>query len=312
MISGIFGKTKPINYIILIGFLFLFYWFAQSALYQKVFSPNELLLQTLVLLVLLFGILVLNFIVNRNQITNDNSYSILYFTLLIIIFPKAITDNNAIFANFFLMLASRRLISLKSLKEIKLKVLDATLWILVASLFYDWAILFISLVFIAIYIYEPKNIKNWLVPFVGSFAFGLLGLMMLFLVGNITFFNDHYQFDVAIDTTWLTTWEDGLKLLIFIAGIVITGALVFLKTRKLGLGRIINLRIMATLFALGVGVCFLKYSGDDYPFLITFFPAAVFLAKYVELIKRKNIKEIVLIGSIAVSFILLLTEVVTK
>ena len=312
MISGIFGKTKPINYIILIGFLFLFYWFAQSVLYQEAFNPNELLLQTLVLLVLLFGILVLNFIVNRNQITNDNSYSILYFTLLIIIFPKAITDNNAILSNFFLMLASRRLISLKSLKEIKLKVLDATLWILVASLFYDWAILFISLVFIAIYIYEPKNIKNWLVPFVGFFVFGLLGLMMLLLADNTTFFNDHYLFNVAIDTTWLTTWEDGLKLLIYIALIVITGALVFIKTRKLGLGRIINLRIMAMLFALGVAVCFLKYSGDDYPFLITFFPAAVFLAKYVELIKRKNIKDIVLMVSIVVSFIILMTEVITK
>jgi len=312
MISGIFGKTKPINYIILLGFLFLFYWFAQTALYKAVFNPEELLLQSLVLLILLFGVFVLNFVVNRNQITNDNSYSILYFTLLIIIFPKAITDNNAILANFFLLLASRRLISLKSLKEIKLKILDATLWILVASLFYDWALLFISLVFIVIYIYEPKNIKNWLVPFVGAFVFSILGLMTLLIFDNVTFFSDHYQFDVSIDTTWLRTWEDGVKLLIYIALIVITGALVFIKTRKLGLGRIINLRIMAALFALGLALCFLKYSGDDYPFLITFFPASVFLAKYAELIKRKNFKEIVLIASIAVSFILLLTIVVTK
>ena len=312
MISGIFGKTKPINYIILLGFLFLFYWFSQTVLVKDLYNSEELLLQTLVLLVLLFGVLVLNFIVNRNQITNDNSYSILFFTLLIIIFPRSITDNNAILANFFLMLASRRLISLKSLKEIKLKILDATLWILVASLFYDWVLVFMSLVFIAIYIYEPKNIKNWLVPFVGAFVFWVLTLMMMLLFEKDTFFSDHYQFDITIDTAWLQTWEDGLKLLIYCILVVIMGALVFIKTRKLGLGRIINLRIMATLFALGVLVSFLKYSGDVYPVLITFFPAAVFLAKYVELIKRKNIKEMLLTASILVSFILLLTQVVTK
>jgi len=312
MISGIFGKTKPINYIILLGFLFLFYWFTQTVLYKKVYNSEELLVQTLVLLVLLFGVLVLNFVVNRNQITNDNSYSILYFTLLIIIFPKSITDNNAILATFFLMLASRRVISLKSLKEIKLKILDATLWILVASLFYDWALVFMSLVLIAIYIYEPKNIKNWLVPFIGTFVFSILTLMMILLFDNDTFFNEHYQFDVAIDTAWLKTWEDGVKLLIYSILIVIMVALVFIKTRKLGLGRIINLRIMATLFALGLVVCFLKYSGDNYPVLITFFPAAVFIAKYVELIKRKNIKDILLMGSILISFTLLLTEVLTK
>jgi hypothetical protein len=136
--------------------------------------------------------------------------------------------------------------------------------------------------------------------------------MMILLFDNDTFFNEHYQFDVAIDTAWLKTWEDGVKLLIYSILIVIMIALVFIKTRKLGLGRIINLRIMATLFALGLVVCFLKYSGDNYPVLITFFPAAVFIAKYVELIKRKNIKDILLMGSILISFTLLLTEVLTK
>jgi hypothetical protein len=312
MISGIFGKTKPINYILLLGFLFVFYWFTHFYLFKNTYDPQQLALQTLVLLVLLFSVMVINFVVNRNQITSANSYTILYFTLLIIIFPKSITDNNAIVCNLFLLLSCRRLISLKSLKYIKLKILDATLWVLVASLFYDWAILFLILVLIAIYIYEPKNIKNWLVPLIGIFTFMLLVTAVLILRNIDGFWEDHYTFYSQIDTSKIMVWEDGIKLLIYIALGILTGVVVFLKTGKMGLGRIINLRVVALFFAIGIMISFLKLTTQDYPVLITFFPAAVFMAKYVEIIKRKNIKELVLAGSFLVSFIFLITEVVFK
>ena len=111
MISSVFGKTKPINFIILLGFLFIFYWFVLFFFYGQVYSPQELLLRTLVLGVLIFGIFVVDFIVKRNQITGTNSFAILYYTLLIIVFPETLTDTNAIFCSFFLLLAFRRTIA---------------------------------------------------------------------------------------------------------------------------------------------------------------------------------------------------------
>jgi len=312
MISGIFDKTKPINYLLILGFTFIFYWFVQLFVEKNDYDLQQTAVQSLILFMLLLSILVINFVVNRNQITNANSFVILYFALLLIIFPKAITDNNAILCNFFLLLACRRLISLKSLKNIKLKILDATLWVLTASLFYDWAALFLLLVFIAIYIYEPKNINNWLVPVVGVVVFVLISFAVLILANNADFFERHYEFSAGRNSFSMPDMESWLKLLIFVILIIITGMAVFLKSGKLGLGRIINLRIIAIYFAISLLVGFLQSSHENFPVLLCFFPGAVFMGKYVEIIKRQKIKELVLLGSILLSIIILLIDVLIK
>ena len=115
MISGIFGKTKPINFIILQGFLFVFYWFVNFVLYKNHYGPEKLVTKFVALGILLFSVFLVDFIVKRNQITATNSFAILYFTMLIVIFPEVLLDDNSIFCNFFLLLALRRLLSLKSL-----------------------------------------------------------------------------------------------------------------------------------------------------------------------------------------------------
>jgi len=310
MISGIFGKTKPINFIILLGFLFVFYWFVHFALYENHYEPEQLVVKLVVLGVLLFSVFIVDFIVKRNQITATNSFAILYFTLLVVVFPEVLMDDNAVFCSFFLLLAIRRLISLKSLKNIKLKVFDATIWTLVASLFYDWAIIYLILVFIAIYFYEPKNIKNWLVPLTGIIVIGIILICFLIMTDNLDFLSNHYQLSFKFDV--VAYWMNSTKLAIYAIITFITATLVFIKMSKLGMGKIITMRLIAISLALGLIVTFLKTTNDTYPVLITFFSGAIFLAKYVELIKRATLKEIVLIVSIVAPFLVLMTEMILK
>ena len=310
MISGIFGKTKPINFIIILGFLFLFYWFVHIVLYPQAYSTEELVLKFIVLGVLLFSVFVVDFIAKRNQITATNSYAILYYALFIVVFPEVLLDNNGIFCSFFLLLALRRLISLKSLKNIKLKVFDATIWTLVASLFYDWAIIYLILVYIAIYFYEPKNIKNWLVPLTGIFAIGILVYCFLLLTDNLDFFGNHYQFSLRIDI--IGYWINSSKLAIYGVIMVIMATLAFIKMGKLGVGKIITMRLIAISLALGLTVTFLKSTDEISPVIITFFASAIFLTKYIEFIKKATLREIILIASIVTPFLVLITKVIIK
>jgi len=310
MISGIFGKTKPINFILLLGFLFLFYWFVHFVLYENHYEPEQLVIKFVVLGVLLFSVFIVDFIVKRNQITTTNSYAILYYTLLIVVFPEVLLDDNAVFCSFFLLLATRRLISLKSLKNIKLKVFDATIWTLIASLFYDWAILYLILVCIAIYFYEPKNIKNWLVPLTGILAIGIIAFCFLIITDNLDFLKNHYQFSFNVDI--IAYWINSTKLAIYGIITIITASLVFIKMGKLGVGKIITMRLIAISLALGLMVTFLKTTNDTYPVLITFFPGAIFLAKYVELIKKTTLREIVLMVSVIAPFLILMTKMILK
>ena len=310
MISGIFGKTKPINFIILLGFLFLFYWFVHFVLYENHYEPEQLVVKFVVLGVLLFSVFIVDFIVKRNQITATNSFAILYYTLLIVVFPEVLLDDNVVFCSFFLLLAIRRLISLKSLKNIKLKVFDATIWTLIASLFYDWAIIYLILVCIAIYFYEPKNIKNWLVPLTGILAIGIIVLCFLIVTDNLDFLKNHYQFSFKVDI--IAYWMNSTKPAIYAIITIITATLAFVKMGKLGVGKIITMRLIAISLALGLIVTFLKTTNETYPVLITFFPGAIFLAKYVELIKKETLREIVLIVSVVAPFLILMTEMILK
>lgn len=275
---------------------------------DKVNSPEKLFLQLLLIAVLLFSIFVADFIIKRNKITAPNSFTILFYALFIAIFPETLTDAKAILCSLFLLLATRRLISLRSLKETKLKVFDATLWVFIASLFYKWAVLYLLMVFVVIYIYEPKSLRNWLVPFVGLFTFFMITYCILVLAQNTDFIWNHYRFELQLNAEYFTTWSNSIKLVTYIGITLVASIFAFLKLGKSGLGQIVTMRIIGFSFIIGLLVKVLSVSPDSHPILLTFFPASIFMTNYVESIKKANYKEIVLVISVVVSFSVFITN----
>ncbi len=312
MITSIFGQSKPINYIIILGFLFLLYSLVSADLLGAISTIEDIFLQIIVLTILLFSVMVVNFIVKRNQISGSNDFTIFYYALLIVLFHDVLTDYNAIFSSFFLLLAIRRLVSLKSLKNIKLKLFDATFWIAAGSLFYDWILLFLLLVYICLYIYEPKNIRNWLVPLVSLACAFIIVYMCLILFQEPDFLVNHYQFDLYTDTSVLFSIKGSIKIFLYMLLVLVAAVVSFVKLRKLGMGKIVTMRIIAIAFIIGMLVSVFKSSETTSAIMITFFPAAVLLTKYVEVIKKINIKEVTLILSLVVPFMVFLGEMIAK
>ena len=312
MISSIFGQSKPINYIIILGFLFLFYGLLSAGELAQIESFEYVVLHILILAVLLFSVMVVNFIVKRNQISGTNDFTIFYYALLIILFPDVLQDSNAILSSFFLLLTMRRLISLKSLKNIKLKLFDATFWIAAGSLFYDWVLLFLVLVYICIYVYEPKNIRNWLVPLVSLATAFIIVYMFLILIGNTEFITNHYRFQFSTDSNILFSIQGSVKILLYTLLVILAAIVSFVKLRKLGMGKIVTMRIITISFFIGILVTVFKSSETISPIMITFFPASILFTKYVEVIKKINIKEVTLILSVVVPFMVFLGELIAK
>ncbi|MBU3026680.1 hypothetical protein [Zobellia galactanivorans] len=312
MISIIFGKTKPINFIIVYSFLFVFYWFAHYYLFQRVYEPFDLIWHVFILAVLFFSVFLVNFIVKRNKVTGLNSYAILFYGLLVVIFPETLIDSNAVFCSFFLLLATRRLISLRSLKNIKFKIFDATIWILAASLFYDWALLYMILVFAAIYFYEPKNIRNWLVPLAGAFTVVVITECVLVLANNQQFFVEHYTFRASFDVDYFSYWGHSSKLVLFALATFVAGLLAFLKLGKAGFGKVVTMRLIAFSFVIGLVLNVFMLTDNVYPVMITFFPSVVFMTKYVESLRKANMREIVLMAAVIIPFLVLATGIAIK
>ena len=308
MISSIFEKTKPINFIIVLVFLFLFYWSVQFYLLDYTFSDIEIAPSVMVVSILLFSVFVVDFIVKRNKLTGSNSFAILFFTLLFVVFPETLGDSNAVFTSFFLLLSMRRLLSIKSLKNIKLKIFDAGLWICISSIFYEWAILYLLLVFAAIYIYDPKNIRNWLVLLSVGFVFYMILYGVLVLLDQTSFMKTHYDFAINYDAIFPIKWWSSLKLSLYALFNLVLALTTFIHLGKAGMGKVIVMRLIALSFIIGIVVNFLVTSENTNAIMITFFPSVIFIVNYLESIKKPKFLEIILIASILVPILVLATK----
>ncbi len=310
MISTIFGKTKPINYIIVLSFLFVLYWVVHFLRFDMGYPPIELLAQSLILGVLLFSIFIIDFVIKRNKLNDTNSFAMLFYALLIMVFSETLIDYNVIFCSLFLLLAMRRIVSLRSLKNTKLKIFDATMLIIVASLFYQWAVLYLILIFVSIYIYEPKNSKNWLVPLAAVFTVFMIAYSVLILADNTSFLTEHYQFSFEKNLFYFLDHAINFKLVAYIILTIVAGIFTFIRLGKVGLGKIATVRLIAFYFLIGLVLNVLTSSEGVYPIMVLFFPTVVFMTSFVEAIKKPNIKEIVLMTAIVVPFLVFVVTMV--
>ncbi|WP_405384891.1 hypothetical protein [Maribacter sp. LLG6340-A2] len=308
MISSIFEKTKPVNFIILLVFLFLFYWGVQFYLLNKTILELKIGATLGILGTVLFSVFVVDFIVKRNKLTANNSFAILYFTILFVVFPETLGDSNAIFATFFLLLAMRRLLSIKSLKRIKLKIFDASLWICVASIFYEWTLLYLILVFAAIYIYEPKNIRNWLIFLSVGFCFFMILYGSLILLGKTSFLTSHYDFAVDVNALLPIKWWSSIKLTLYALMNIGLGFWIFIRLGSTGSGKVTIMRLIALSFIIGLVVNLLVASENTNAVMITFFPSVIFIVNYLESIKRPKFLELILITCILAPIVVFFTK----
>ena len=312
MISSVFGKTKPVNYILVLSLLSVCFVLIHLRRFPLEDPISELPALALSLACLLFSVLAVNFVVQRNQLTAPHSYAIYFFALLALLFPEIMLDQATILANFFILLALRRLISLKSLRDTQAKIFDGTLWILISSLFLNWALLFLILVWIYIYFYEPKNFRNWLVPFAAFAAFALIGMAVALVAGKPDYFYTHYRFEWEGTAEYWAAWRNSFKMGFFLLAVLGAGLVSSVKLGKSGHGKILTMRLMALALFVALAVVVFRNSNEQNAVLLAFFPSVVFLSKYLETLRSDNIREGILLGSLALSLAVFLGEWVGK
>lgn len=193
MIASIFKKSKPINFILVLVLVLVSVVYSRFFLSHNKFTIDGIIKGLWVFLVCSFMVFLLNFIVVKNKLAQGSSYHILFLGLLLAIFPNTFNDTDLLLSSVFLMLAMRRLISLRSEIDVKKKLFDASIWISVATLFYFWAILFFPLIFIALLLYSDNRIKNWIVPFIGFLTVAILWVTYhLIRFDSLGFSNDYW------------------------------------------------------------------------------------------------------------------------
>jgi len=302
MITSIFKKSSILNYGLIIILILAFFFIFQAGDLEGKITENRLTVNSLLITVLLASFFLVNFIVKKNGLTKNSSYAILFFLLFLLLFPVVFTNSNLLLANFFLLLAMRRLISLQTLKAPKEKIFDASMWIFIASLFHFWCILFILLVYISIIFHVSRDYRNWLLPFVAfvTTAVVFYGAALYFDKAWIDHVLSQAQMNFEIDYFTNNYQNAALSFYVVIALYFLFSMMFSLTNRPLILQASYKKMIFG--FLIGSTVFVLSPEKNNAMLLFTFFPLAEMTTNNIEYSQNKMYQEIVLLLLIAGSF----------
>ncbi|MDF1517224.1 MAG: hypothetical protein P1P79_04710, partial [Lutibacter sp.] len=199
MIANFFNKTKPVTIFILAALLFLYYFTATFLLYSAELSFQFLLKRISLFFFIALLLLIVNFVVKKNKLTKDNSYALLLIVFLLGTFPEAMFSYKIVLANIALLLGFRKIYSLRSGVDTKLKLFDASFWIGIATVFYSWSIFSVLLVYLGMIIHQKTTIKNLFIPFVGFVTPMIIYFTYCLYFENATFFYDKFSYGINLD-----------------------------------------------------------------------------------------------------------------
>ncbi len=305
MIASIFNKSRPINFVIVFFVMLVAFTKANLPLFKEAISMTTLIEQTTLFFLSCFLILTFNFITKKNSLTKNNHYQILLFGLFFLMLPQTIMGKDFLFANFFVFLGLRKILSLRTEIQTKKKLFDAAFWIGIAALFYIWALLFVVLIFGTLILYSDKRLKNWLIPFVGlATVFVISSSVSIILYDD---FLKYFKISLAVSHTYdIYNTPQFLIAITMLLSFGLWASIFYYKIvnkKRKALRPSFKVIFMMVVIAFVITVLAPQKSGSEFLFL--FAPLSVIIANYIETIKDKWFKESFLAILIVVPFILL-------
>ena len=144
-------------------------------------------------------LLVVNFIIKKNNLAQNNSYVLLLIAMLLGTFYESMFSNSILFANIILLFAFRKTYSLRSATNTKQKLFDAGFWVGIATLIYVWSFFYIVLIYLAIIIYQKLEIKNLFIPIIGLVIPVFIYFTYCFYFDNLAAFYARWEFDLNLN-----------------------------------------------------------------------------------------------------------------
>ena len=301
MIANFFNKTKPAIVFNLIMLFALFYVTSLFLVHPIDINMTSISLVIVIFLCFVFMLLLLNFILRKNNLTEDNSYALLITILLLGSFYETMFELNVFFSNLILLLAFRKIYSIGSGIKTKSKLFDASFWIGIATLIYSWSFLFLILVYVGILVFRKLNVKNLFVPIVGFITPLLIYFTYYFYFDKLDVFYNALNLNVSFN---FVTYN-ALKLLIpitlllamIIWCVVALSPKVVLISNKFKLSwKIILIHLLLSIVIVVVAPF---KNGSELFFLV--FPASIIIANFLQKTGSSIFKNLVLYLFLAIS-----------
>ena len=198
MLTSFFGKSNPVNFLLLGFFISLGFIIHVIKSEVWIFSPAFIAENLLCLLISIFSMLLVDFIIRKNALTRSNTFGIFFFSSFLLMFPAIFFELNILVANTFVLLAFRRILSLRTEKNPEKKIFDASLWITMAVLFNFYCLLYFVILLLAVVRRKHTTYKHMLIPVVGFFGVCIMIVAFRYLIYDA--FN--WPFDLKTAIRW--------------------------------------------------------------------------------------------------------------
>ncbi|WP_087564537.1 DUF6427 family protein [Polaribacter sp. SA4-10] len=309
MLANFFGKSKPINFIVItILFFFLFLFTIFSSFFIDGFTVDALLKSGGFLILFLTMFFFYNFIVSKNALTFDNTYAFFIFTLFLIFFLPTFSLYKELYLFILHLLFLRKTYSLKSNKEVLKKLFDSGFWLGISFIISPFSIVFFILIYVAIFYHQKITIHTLLVPIIGFIVPLILFFTYCFWYDKTVVFTTLFDFNIGNNITFYTKnsaiWLMSLLFLLTLASLFLKSPKTFSVNNSFKKNWI--LLIINTLVAVSFIYLIEGKNGSELIFLL--FPTSIIIANGIEIIEHNLIKNIILttllIGAILAPFIL--------
>ena len=285
----------------IIGVLFFFGWHQlHASLNPSLGRSYGVILLSLVLVY--SALFISNFIAKKNSLSKDSAYTVLFYLLILAAYPSIFVHTQLLCAQFFILLATRRLVSLHTMKASKEKLFDASLWVFVASLFYFWSILFIVLVYIAILFHTARDYRTWFLPVLAFVAVAALYVLGAYIwnPGWLAGLEQQARYSTSFSFDQSNLADVLLLTYVGVAFLATFALMLSLANRPLLLHS--SYKKVISAFVLGLCVYGFAPTKSNELMVFTATPVAIILTSHIEAMSGKWQKELLLLGLIAASF----------
>lgn len=126
----------------------------------------------------------LNHIALKNDLTKKSTHAVLLFAFSTAFLQNALLNVEILVANALVLLGVINILTIRNEIAVKSKIMNASLCIALASVFYFWSFLFLILIYIGIFIYSSRDYRNWIIPIAGWLTIFILSNGFLLLIDD--------------------------------------------------------------------------------------------------------------------------------
>lgn len=294
MLANFFSKTKPATIILIVAILFVFYVVATALFSFSDFSVLLFIQKMMLFALYAIYLLIVNFIIKKNKLTLDNSFALLLIVFLMGSFYETLLNENILLSNFFLLLGFRRIYSLVSASNTQKKLFDSGFWVGLAALIYSWSILFVVLIYAAIFIFQRLSFKNLIIPIVGLITPILIYFSYLLYFDEVKVLTSNLNF--AINTNFSPYKSTALLSLIVFLTVILTISIISVTPKIAVVSKKLKLSwgvlLVHTLLAAAIIVLSFEKNGSEFFFIL--FPAAIIFTNFIQKIDSRYFKNAIL------------------